>query len=92
MLIPALSKGWASPALPKVLINSPGDGAGASGGFTSSISLSEVDADVSSPLAFVTNGNIIRTARIVPNNLFLILFPVQSIILMFPLIRGSSQC
>jgi hypothetical protein len=62
--------------LPKALINSPGDGAGASDGFASSISLSEVDADASSPLAFVTNGNIIRTARIKPNNLFFILLSI----------------
>jgi hypothetical protein len=57
--------------LPKALINSPGDGAGASDGFASSIFLSEVGADSSSPLAFITNGNI-KTARIRPNNLFFI--------------------
>jgi hypothetical protein len=55
-----------------MLINSPGDGAGASVGFTSSIALSEVDADPSSPLAFITNGNIIKTTRIKPNNFFFI--------------------
>ena len=54
MLIPALSNGLISPASPKRLINSPGEGAGVSGGLTSWFSLSDVGADVCSPCAFVS--------------------------------------
>jgi hypothetical protein len=80
MLIPALSKGPASPALPKMLINSPGSGAGASDGFTSSLALSEVDADASSPCAFIANVTIITTARLNANSCFFTLHPPEWII------------
>jgi hypothetical protein len=60
-----------------MLINSPGSGAGASDGFSSSIALSEVDADASSPCAFIANVTIITTARLNANNSFFILHPPE---------------
>jgi hypothetical protein len=60
-----------------MLINSPGSGAGASDGFSSVFPSDFVSGFVSSPLAFITNGNIIKIARIRPNNPFFIFFTLS---------------